>query len=293
MAGTSYAIGSDQLAQQRLGYMAISLTNFDDTLVSEIALGSRLEIAGAVVGFEANESMGANWAAMPQGNVYARIDSVALTSAYTTTAPTWDDELQGWYDATGQYRYYARLYKDAGGNYTQKALYSNIRGVLHTNEGLALNTGANGDQEIRFANDALFSWDEANDRWNFDKGLYVTLGDLIAHEGNIFATNGHIYCSTNNKGYHGIKFREYIVYGNETENSIFDSLAPYISTGYELHCSGSLYDTAAAEMFSVHSILRTGANAMNLYCMNLTTCLPEIITINNGGATAYRACIVI
>lgn len=175
MPGTIYTKGTDQLTQQRKGYIAISLTDFDQITVSEIALGSRIEIAGSIIGFTADESMG-NWAGVAAGDVYVYIDSVALTSEYSNTAPIWNTELQGWYDAGNTKRCYARLYKSVGGNYTQKAIYTRSRGILQTYYGLALNTGVNGDQEIRFANDARLLYDDSENV--LDNGGMIYRGEF-------------------------------------------------------------------------------------------------------------------
>jgi hypothetical protein len=137
MAGTLITDSLEQLQEQRKGFIQISLTDFDLTSVSQIALGSRIEISGSVIKFIANESMGTNWAAMSAGIVYAYINGTTYVSTYTETAPVWNTEKQGWYDATGAHRYYAKLVKDAGSLYTQKTLYSNIKNVMYTNDGLA------------------------------------------------------------------------------------------------------------------------------------------------------------
>jgi hypothetical protein len=187
MAGSVILTSISQLQEQRKGFEAISITNFDtvDTTAPQIALGSRIEIAGSVVQFTANETL-LGFAGLGAGVCYAYIDGVALTANWTATAPTWSTEKQGYYDATGANRYFMRCVKDAGGNYLQKALYTNIRGILRTYTGLALNPLANGDQELRFASDASILWDESEDRIVLDKILrsdfeYATnTGILIA-----------------------------------------------------------------------------------------------------------------
>jgi hypothetical protein len=199
MAGTVLTIGTDQLMTQRVGGIQISLTDFDDPgVASEIAAGSWIELAGAIIQFRANESMGTNWAAMAAGVVWVRISGSAQTSAYTETAPTWNDELQGWYDATGEYRYYARLYKTAGDDYTEKTLYTNIRQVMHTIDGVALDADGDGDRSVRFASDASLSWDETNDKFVSLKSIdqpafYATdSGILVVEQSGVGSTDFYI-----------------------------------------------------------------------------------------------------
>jgi hypothetical protein len=236
MAGSLITIGVTQLQEQRKGFVQISLTDFDLTSVSQIALGSRIEIAGALIQFTANESMGANWAAMSAGIVYAYIDGVALTSTYTATAPTWNTEKQGWYDVTGANRYYAKFVKDAGALYTQKALYTNRRSIMCLNAGAALNTGADADQELRFASDASILWDESEDA---------------------FVPNKRI-------GGAGVRTSAYIFAVNQTYNNMFDALSLYIpNTNNSILLTGVIYTGGA--FYYVNRAVRSNATRISVY----------------------------
>jgi hypothetical protein len=124
MAGSQVTIALNQLEKQRLGYQAISLTNFDADTEPEIAGGSKVEIGGALYEFSAGETI-AGWGAIGADNdVYIKLTvaGLAVTASWTTTAPTWSESKQGWYD--GLERYIGGCYKDAGGNYTRKWLYA-------------------------------------------------------------------------------------------------------------------------------------------------------------------------
>jgi hypothetical protein len=162
MAGSVILTSISQLQEQRKGFEAISITNFDtvDTTAPEIALGSRIEIAGSVVQFTANEAL-LGFAGLGAGVCYAYIAGVALTATWTATAPTWSTEKQGYYDVTGANRYFMRCVKDVGGNYLQKALYTNIRGILRTYTGLALNPLADGDSELRLSSTYALKWNNS------------------------------------------------------------------------------------------------------------------------------------
>lgn len=283
MAGITAVTAVEQLQHQRKGAIAISLTDFNAITVSQIAEGSGIEIAGAWVDFLAAESMGSNWASMAAGVVYAMIDSVALTSAYTTTAPTWNEELQGWYDATGQYRYYAKLYKDGSSNYTQKAIYTRSRSIMQLNEGAALNVGANADQILRMADDARMLWDESDNVFDFDKGVRVAAGDLTVSAGNVAVSAGNINFATA-KGLNGIKKVVNSIYSSTaSENSVFDALAPSIpNVNDEIIVTGGIY---ATNLFVVSKAVRYSSTVIHLY----TAYAGDIYTfaINDGLSTTH------
>jgi len=120
MALTLRVTDIEQLQAQRIGYMAVSLTEYDSDLEPEIAEGSVLEIGGAVYEAAADEPI-TGWGGIGNSNdVYILIDAGTLGAVFTLVAPTWSTTKQGWYD--GLDRYVAKLYKDAGGDYTDKGL---------------------------------------------------------------------------------------------------------------------------------------------------------------------------
>jgi hypothetical protein len=264
MAGSVILTSLSQLQEQRKGFEALSITNFDtvDTTAPQIALGSRIEIAGSVVQFTANESL-VGFAGLGVGVAYAYIDGVALTANWTATAPTWSTEKQAYYDVTGANRYFLRCLKDAGGNYLQKALYTNKRGILRTYTGLALNPGANGDQEIRFATDASILWDESEDEFISDKRFHSALQIGSAH---------------------GFKPTGLVSNNITAENTLFDALSPYISnTGDKILTSGGATTLAYGD-FIVSQIERTAPTTMKLYGFSFSTGVLTV-TITDGGAT--------
>ncbi len=115
---------ANQIDKERIGYQAISLTNFaSNTLEPQIAAGSKIEIGGALFEAAAAES-GTGWAGIANSNqVYFYLTVTGATAAfsYSTTAPTWDTAKQGWYNAA--LRCFGGCYKDSGGNYSLKWLY--------------------------------------------------------------------------------------------------------------------------------------------------------------------------
>lgn len=122
MSLSQVTVYTDQIAAQRIGYQAISLTHFGDTAEPQIAQGSEVEIGGALFEAAANESI-SGWAGISNDTkAYIKlvVSGATATAEFTDTAPSWDTEKQGWY--AGDDRYIAKLYKDGSGNYTKKEL---------------------------------------------------------------------------------------------------------------------------------------------------------------------------
>lgn len=164
---------ANQLEKQRIGFIGLSIDEWDTGNEPEVQSGSKIEISGSLYEFTAAEDVDpdGNWAGIGNSTiVYGYCDANNLKLVLTTTAPTWIDTKNGYYDATETYRYYMRLYKDAAGDYTQKAIYLN-RYMLLTYQGIQLSEGANADALIRFATDASILWDEGNDEFVIDKNL--------------------------------------------------------------------------------------------------------------------------
>jgi len=131
MAGTKindYAVGQDKwdellttIEKQRKGFIALSLTNYDNNSEPAIAAGGYIEISGALYGFTSEEAINGT---PSSGNTnYIYIDTTDLKPYWTTTAPTWSTDKNGWYDSTETDRYIGGCYYD-GANYTGKWVYT-------------------------------------------------------------------------------------------------------------------------------------------------------------------------
>lgn len=125
MAGTkinNYSEGDKNLTSlmystdnQRRGYHAASLTNWVNTTIPQIAAGSSLEVGGALIEFQADEAISGT--PSDSQNNYIIIDSSAFTATWSTVAPVWNDEKQGYYSGTNRYLNYM-VYR-SGSNYTK------------------------------------------------------------------------------------------------------------------------------------------------------------------------------
>jgi hypothetical protein len=115
-----------QVEKQRLGFFALSLTNYDNNSVPQIAAGSVVEISGSLFQFSSNDSIGGTPSSDNVNYIMLEVsgsgDSQTVAGTWTTTAPTWNDAKKGYYDAGGTKRYVGECYYD-GTNYQGKTVY--------------------------------------------------------------------------------------------------------------------------------------------------------------------------
>jgi hypothetical protein len=97
MAGIQVTIAAAQVDAQRLGYQAISLTEFATTAECKISAGSKIEIGGALYQFTADESI-TGWGGIgASNNVYILLTptGASVAASFTITAPAWNLAAQG------------------------------------------------------------------------------------------------------------------------------------------------------------------------------------------------------
>jgi hypothetical protein len=118
------------------GYMALSLKNYATSAAGSIAAGSIVEIAGAFFTFAGDEAIEAStWTSIVTGQTaYINLaasgtaGSQIVSATYTNVAPTWRDDLQGWYaSAASSVRVIGSVYKAEATNYSKKYLYSSMQ----------------------------------------------------------------------------------------------------------------------------------------------------------------------
>ena len=140
MANTIIVQRDTQLERQRAGFIALSLTNFTNDDEPTIAAGSVVEISGSLYSVTSNQSI-AGWGAIANGPVWVKLvpdGTNPFTAEYTSTAPTWFDSKQGWYDGTGTDRYVAGLTKTGASGYELKVILDTTdRGAVLFNNILA------------------------------------------------------------------------------------------------------------------------------------------------------------
>jgi len=106
MAGSQISTGVTIINSLK-GYQAVSLTNFTTSAAPAIASGSVVEISGAFFTWSSDETP-SGWSAISTGaTAYITLTpagtagSQTVSAAYTSTAPVWRDDNQGWYASAG------------------------------------------------------------------------------------------------------------------------------------------------------------------------------------------------
>ena len=129
MAGSQIAT-SVTIINSLLGFEAVSLTTVGST--PAIAAGSKVEIGSAFFTFESDDTPQAStWSSISTGETaYITLTptgvagSQTLVKRWSSTAPTWNDSRQGWYDSTvtSVIRYVAAAYKGGATTYGDKVI---------------------------------------------------------------------------------------------------------------------------------------------------------------------------
>lgn len=108
----------------RTGLHKVSLTNWDNTSVPQIAAGSVIEVAGSFYQFESDETITGS---PSDGTVYIIIipGTTSCTAQFTNTVPVWNAAYQGLY-GTGSaagYRYLEFKITKTGTSYSEKKVF--------------------------------------------------------------------------------------------------------------------------------------------------------------------------
>lgn len=95
-----------------IGHHHVSLTNYDNTSLPAIAIGSKVENNGTMFSFTAETAISGS---PSDGSVYIMLvpsgdpslGTATVTPTFTNTDPVWSDEKQGYYGTSGSsnYRY--------------------------------------------------------------------------------------------------------------------------------------------------------------------------------------------
>ena len=125
---TTWASFVDQFETLKKGDNSVSLINWDTgTDTVSIAAGSSIEIAGAAYRFTSDEAVTGG----ADGVAYVMI--LGGVPTLVNDPPVWRDDLNGWYNATGDGRYTGHLMDKTGASYENKRAFSgNKREGNHT-----------------------------------------------------------------------------------------------------------------------------------------------------------------
>lgn len=137
MSLTQYSYGSGNWAEfvsrcekTGKGFIALSLTNYDNNNACEIAEGSVVEINGAIFRQEAGNT---TITGTPENNAinYIMLSAAnnAAAASWNNAAPSWNNSYQGYY--VGNNRYIGGCYFD-GANYARKWIYKKGDSIEHS-----------------------------------------------------------------------------------------------------------------------------------------------------------------
>ena len=129
-------IDNSFLCQDKLfiGHDALTLTEMDTTTVPQITEGSVFEIGGALFQAATAQSISTTdphtSSTVADGTVYIFINGTDGEPYFTATAPTWDDDKQGWYGTStyANYRYVPILMTKSGSSYSSKKRFNYLPG---------------------------------------------------------------------------------------------------------------------------------------------------------------------
>jgi len=126
---TTWAAAVDQFETLKKGDMPLSLTNWDASSTKPaIAAGSAIEIAGATYRFN-SEAPILDITGVVAGTVHCGVQvndpvSGECTAFFINGDPGWRDDLNGWYNAEGTFRYTGHMMDwDGADAYTNKRIF--------------------------------------------------------------------------------------------------------------------------------------------------------------------------
>jgi hypothetical protein len=215
-----------------VGKHNVSLTNYNTTGLPAIAAGSIVECNGALYEFTSEEAITGS---PSNGTVYIQIvpDTTTCTAAFTNTAPTWSDAKQGFYgtDAAANYRYLefkmTKLITSYGNK--QRITYDDNLSIDHLT-----------------ANTITATTITATDLNVTDD---LTLGDNLTLSTGSVVTGGLIQSAL-------LVRQRYTSGSYQSENTIYDTIAPDLITGYgyEYSAHGILHQYEAPYYVHILSV---------------------------------------
>lgn len=152
------------------GMAEISITNYDGTGAPDVKVGSVFENNGALFIVDTSDITPTGYAGIANSTTfYIYYDEDPGAFIFSSTAPSWNDALQGWYNAND--RAFFSMFKDSGGTLYENKNLLLTQNNLEISNNLTLNGGIDaGNSGVYFKTKVL----EIGD-WNMDTTVSVTL----------------------------------------------------------------------------------------------------------------------
>ncbi len=256
MATTAIITATTAAEAIRKGYNEITLSEWTTGNKPAIKIGSGFEMSGTVYQTstaDEDPDPAAAFAGLAAGLVYCYATDTAgtITFSVSSTAPTWDEDKQGYYN--GAARCLFQTVK-AGANWNQKTIYkSRDYGIIST--GINIGLGANSDRSLRTASDAEIKWEEANSWF------------LTTHT----FKSGYIVIAT---------------VAGITENFIYDNILIKIpNIGDFCVITGNATKTGLTDVLNFHRAVHNAVDQITLYFYNNTSKAVESYVCRNTNTT--------
>lgn len=122
MAGSQVdkTVAIDYFQEAVLGYEAVSISNYDNTSEPKVQAGAVIEISQELYEFGSEETL-TGWSGISdstQAYIYFVPSGTSCTVIFSTTAPTWNDAKNGWYNGNDRALY--SVYRTSASVYTDK-----------------------------------------------------------------------------------------------------------------------------------------------------------------------------
>ena len=154
------------LALNNRGKADITLSNYDNDSAPVVKSGSVFDNRGKLINITTDESPTGYSGIAVSTTFYLYFDESATAFIYDSTAPTWSDDLQGWYN--GNDRALFSMYKDSGGTLYQKKSF-----LINQSDGQIYDLTVNNDLTLDQRLDTSMTI-PADSVAIIPKGLYVT-----------------------------------------------------------------------------------------------------------------------
>jgi hypothetical protein len=134
---TNFTSFMETLDATRRGLAQITISEYDTDSAPSVKVGAVFEVGGAFYQVSGTDETPTGYSGISNSTTfYLYFDVSAEAFIYSSSAPTWSDALQGWYN--GDDRAFFSMYKDSGGTLyigKKKFEHEQENSVIHTYSG--------------------------------------------------------------------------------------------------------------------------------------------------------------
>lgn len=226
-----------------IGHHRVTLTNYNNTSLPAVAIGSVVENNGTLFKFTTETAISGS---PSDGTVYIylvpsgdpTLGTATVTPRFTNTAPTWSDSKQGWYgtSTTANYRYLEFKITKSSTSYSNKR---------------------------------VFTYDDNVDDLTLTTGTVTTLNSTNSTIDSLSLTNA-LHPRFRVSGFaHGA--------GAVYENTLFTVLSSELSTvGYGIKLVGALREVATSSVYITSYAYRGSSTSIKIRAMKTDGTVSEL-----------------